>query len=623
MFKKKRNWSIQESRISFWFLRLDLICAGAAAGIWWTQGHAVVWPIFIALTPWMIRLAVGEFPFQRTELDYSIGQFLICAGIGVWSAYQRETAWPKLWLIISSVFLFFALARQPRQNISFMLNVLSWSGAAIGLFFLLGHNWGGQPSDVNLIDQIGIRWMELRPQVIIPTLHPNVAGGILAVLLPYAILNGIISWKSDRGGTAAGLRLVSGLLTSILIAWGLLMSSSRAAWFALGAACVIWLGSLLKRMAFSSGDRLLRTALIFLIGVTLILIGYVGLNKPDVLLKFADQLPGQPSGVSRIELYRNTIDLIGDFLFSGGGLAAFPGLYSQYVMSIPHYLFGYSHNLYLDVALEQGILGLTAFLAVLLGSIFILCQRPSEDAGFRQISLLKQATWIGLLVMILHGFFDDPLYGMQGTPLLFLIPGMIVAIRNMSVDPNERHEVSDTDRQRILKGLRLVGVAILAAGTVVVLSRRDPRSAFISNLGSVSMSKIQLADFPSGEWNKNTDTAFLETSRQFFRKALAIDPSDRTANYRLGLISMTERDFAAALDYLVLAYKESPSNRGIIKNLGYCYAWLGNYEQSLIFLGNIPEAEQELEVYRWWWRSLGREDLSNKAQEMRALLVEG
>lgn len=105
-----------------------------------------------------------------------------------------------------------------------------------------------------------------------------------------------------------------------------------------------------------------------------------------------------------------------------------------------------------------------------------------------------------------------------------------------------------------------------------------------------------------------------------FQRALMIDPADRTANHRLGLIAMSERDYESAETYLEAAYREDPNNRGIIKVLGFCTAWLGDYDRSFEFLKQIPEAEQELEVYAWWWQSQGLDDLSLKARMMSAHL---
>ena len=92
--------------------------------------------------------------------------------------------------------------------------------------------------------------------------------------------------------------------------------------------------------------------------------GFALLRFRDLATYF-DRTPGFPSASSRSQLAVDALRLVGDFPFTGGGLNAFPGLYSEYLRVIPHYLFGYSHNLYLDVSIEQGLAGLAALLAVL------------------------------------------------------------------------------------------------------------------------------------------------------------------------------------------------------------------------------------------------------------------
>jgi len=47
--------------------------------------------------------------------------------------------------------------------------------------------------------------------------------------------------------------------------------------------------------------------------------------------------------------------------------------------------------------------------------------------------------------------------------------------------------------------------------------------------------------------------------------------------------------------------------------LGYCYVWLGDLKKGEEFLSRIPEAQEELDVYIWWWNTQGRSDLSNNA----------
>jgi lipopolysaccharide biosynthesis regulator YciM len=95
--------------------------------------------------------------------------------------------------------------------------------------------------------------------------------------------------------------------------------------------------------------------------------------------------------------------------------------------------------------------------------------------------------------------------------------------------------------------------------------------------------------------------------------ALQADPTNRTANHRLGIISMLDEDFQSAAMYLERAHQKAPNHRGINKSLGYCYVWLGDMEKAELLLSKIPEATRELDVYVWWWDEQGRPDLSMQA----------
>jgi hypothetical protein len=43
---------------------------------------------------------------------------------------------------------------------------------------------------------------------------------------------------------------------------------------------------------------------------------------------------------------------------------------------------------------------------------------------------------------------------------------------------------------------------------------------------------------------------------------------------------------------------------------------LGDRDKAQVFLSKIPEANDELGVYTWWWGTQGRGDLSEKATLM-------
>jgi hypothetical protein len=83
---------------------------------------------------------------------------------------------------------------------------------------------------------------------------------------------------------------------------------------------------------------------------------------------------------------------------------------------------------------------------------------------------------------------------------------------------------------------------------------------------------------------------------------------------------MLRRDYESAAANLETAHREAPNHRGIIKNLGSAYVWLGELDKAQALLGRIPEAQSEMRVYIWWWETQGRPDLSENASMMASLL---
>jgi lipopolysaccharide biosynthesis regulator YciM len=147
----------------------------------------------------------------------------------------------------------------------------------------------------------------------------------------------------------------------------------------------------------------------------------------------------------------------------------------------------------------------------------------------------------------------------------------------------------------------------------LVFYSKNILSVWDANQGSVLMSQVELDGFPNNGWAGPAIVSNLSDSEIALRSSLQFAPNNRTANQRLGMISMLRQNFESASEYLETAYKVTPDHRGIVKSLGYCYVWLGDLEKAELFLSRIPEAQEELDVYIWWWDTQGRGDLSENA----------
>jgi tetratricopeptide (TPR) repeat protein len=311
-----------------------------------------------------------------------------------------------------------------------------------------------------------------------------------------------------------------------------------------------------------------------------------------------------------MEIYTNTRWLVSDFPFTGGGLASFPGLYSRYVMSVPVFLFGYAHNLFLDLALEQGIIGLLSFVFILGGSFWLIIGRESS-------ALLDGAVLAGLVVMALHGLVDNPLYGERGTPLLFLLPGFAVAL-DLTALPIRRRHRSLLEKGKAWWGWAALGLLALAYLAFVLV--RTGGGAWSENMGALRMARVELAGFPSGVWDDGSSLPELAPAEARFEQALRQDVYNFPAQYRLGLIDTLRGDFPAARQHLEQASRLAPDHRGVRKALAYSYVWLGLYEDAFPLLQGIPEARTEMEAYGGWWSIQGRGDLAAQAGQMAHLL---
>jgi hypothetical protein len=601
-----------------WFALADLGCVMASAVWWLSQPMIGGWPLFVALLPWMARLTAGQFPFRRTPLDWFMALFLLSAGVGVWVAYDREGAWIKFWVLVSATLFYFAMSAQPRTNIWLIVRLMGGIGVGMAGYFLLTNDWRGQPVKFEIIQRIGLWWMSVRPAVPAPPIHPNDVAYLIVMMTPF-VAAGVLRAKRDHD--RIGLGVAGAALCLVVIS--LLLTLSRGGWVALGSALGIWLlWRLSNRVAVRSGQPpslIFALLLFFLAAGASAGVAWATPGGPGMLFS---RLLSPVNGVSRLDLQLGTLPLVNDFLFTGGGLRAFPGLYSRYMLVIPDFFLVYSHNLFLDIVLEQGILGLLAFLGIMIGSVWQLIGRSGlVRPNVAYADVLRWATASSWIAIAVHGLVDDTLYGDQSTPILFWLAGLCVALTQVE----ERHQIAAREGARSFRwsGGKLAGVAALAfVAFGLVGFRQIWLSSWYANQGAVEMARVELAGWPEmARWQTDYDLAELAPAEVLFKQSLQLDPSNVTANYRLGLIAAKGGNETEAIARWAQANQTTPNHRGIRKVLGYAYVWQGQFDRAAGLLDGIAEAKSEMDTYSWWWGTQGRDDLAANAAQMAKLLA--
>jgi len=705
-----------------WLPYLDVACAITAGVLWYASSQW--WPLLIALAPWVIRFALTRRLTRRTPFDVPIALFLLTAVVGVWVAFDREAAWARFWLILGGVLIFYALAnaesagslaeKQARCSSDLRVWFLALFGAAAAVIFVLTNDWQASATKIGFLTRLGQALQAPLPRLPGPQANANIAGAILAMLLPFAGLaavqarrNLMDAPRAKRAGSrpvlprqgsspprgergpafpllrpaglagCAGLALGLGVASLILVAFGLVMTASRGAWVAV-------LGALLLAGAWLVAGRLCRGSparrrriLAGWLGLGLVAILVVATAWPGAIGALLGALPGPSAVGSRTELWRNGLTLVRDYPFTGLGLDGFMMAYSTYVMLLHVGFAPHAHNLYLDVAIEQGLPALLLLLAM--GALFFRAfwrEQTRPEAPGRRGQMAAAA--LSLLVILLHGLVDDPLYKSRAVLFLFVPLAFASSLpaqdAGWSTEPEAREEPSPAQNagrstspahpanpagrspancagrlasagrgerpergcssdsgnagrrsprgaktQRGSTGPRLALLAV-AVGVVLALAllcRAPLLTRVASNLGAVQQSQAELSVYTWPEWAIQDEVrrhVDLAAVVALYERALALDPGNASANRRLGQIELSLGQYGAALGHLQAARAAEPSSQTTRQLLGEAYLANGRLAEGRALWAGVSNQEAQLDIRVWWYEHIGEKE---RAEWMR------
>ncbi|MCC6191303.1 MAG: tetratricopeptide repeat protein [Anaerolineales bacterium] len=526
--------------------------------------------------------------------------FLATAALAVETAPAREAALARFALFLGAAGLYYAAANTPSRAKGAPASIMTAVALLLWVYFATQHVWTVYAAKSSIIGQLGLLLNRWAPDLGLPKLRHNEVASLLAVSLPLAAVPLARAWTGARRKPPAGQWFwAAGFgLAALGLALAESLSSALAAAAAAATAGWWWLAGRLATRTGQDRPRLFAIGL----GLAIATGGLMLMLAPGRAAAVLGTLPGLTGAQGRAAVFAQVWRLARDTPFTGAGLAAFPGYYSTYVLGIPSLMLTQAHNAYLNVLLEQGWPGLLSYLAVLAAG-WAAAARQWQAADPEQ-RLWALAGGLGLTVVILQGLGDGTLVA-SWAALALLVPAGLAA----GPEAQRRRNPLRGRGGLVAAGLALAGLA--AAGG---LTWRGWLAAWHADWGTVGFARVQLADWPTGQWSTGEEAPELEATRGAFERALALDPDNVTAHYRLGLLAELERDFATAARHLEQAHAADPGHRGIRKALAYAYVWLGETPAALPLLATLPETAGELSVYAWWWRTQGRADLARRAE---------
>jgi tetratricopeptide (TPR) repeat protein len=290
--------------------------------------------------------------------------------------------------------------------------------------------------------------------------------------------------------------------------------------------------------------------------------------------------------------------LVKDYPLIGAGLDGFQMLYSTYVLLLHVGYISHSHNLFLAVAIDQGLPGLLAliwmwvlFVAVVWRSV--RQRRPNSPQTADPIPLVGVAG-LSLIIILLHGTVDTALYG-RG--VLFLFVPMAFAVLTAQ-------EKEQGVKLRRVLSLVVIGVPLCLA----LLWPGRSLSLAYSNLGSVHQSQVELSLYSWPEWPIQDEvrrSVDLSRSVTEFEQALALNPRNATANRRLGMIELSLGLYEDALAHLEAAYETEPNVTTTRQLLGEALIVNGRLEEGQAIWSGAHKVQGQLDARVYWYQHIG------------------
>jgi tetratricopeptide (TPR) repeat protein len=561
---------------------------------------------------WLVRgLRTGAQFFPPHAPHAPLVIFLASAVIGAWAAPDLQTAIQRLYLILTAASLYLLLLESTsRIQRIFSLGFAFLVGLG-SLFLFTQIDWTAAGGRVGWVGQELAGLLRTFPQL--PLEYPpwdvlrNLIASLSGLGLIFVFAAAWEAWQLRRipgQSRQAFWQLLLALVGGVLLGIALAVTTSRTPWIIFAVLAGIGLLWQFFGMRSPRLFSIVLVAVLFLVGI--VLSGQMaGVNRWL-------GLSGSYGVGAREEIYAQSMQLAREKPFTGAGLGAFPALYSEYIQVIPYRSFldeSTGSNAYLNILVEQGVVGLTGYVGLLTMALWLGFQRlGAHPSPYRTAGLMA------VIFLALHGFSHSTLAATRALPLLLAPLGMALAW----AEAGKREPASGVTPARLdLAIYQLLFVGLVGA----FLFFPGVRAQGMANLGAVAMDRQQLAGFPRNAWRYAPQVSLPAPARTWFAQALALNPSNATANFRLGVAAMQQEDFSAASLHLEKARAGMPLHRGVQKILGYSLLWEGEIEQALPHLAELPEIPQELEIYIHWWRQHGRRDLSDLAREARTRLL--
>jgi len=388
--------------------------------------------LLLLILAWIVRWIVERRPGPSTPFNGALLLWAVMVAVGILVTAFPELTLPKATGLLLGMATYRCLVNVIREPDQLRLAVVGLAvvGLAITLAGVVSVQW---PEKVPLVTE---RIMVSMPRLLeLPGgpetgISANQFGGTLVIFLAL-LLSAALGVLQQRG---KNLYLVLLIPLALGVLFLIVLTQSRGAWLGAILGNVV----LLALWGAFSATRSWRYGLLGFSALCLVIlvggVGWIGLEPLERLWQ-------EPAGMTalgslgtlgfRQEVWRWALVATQDFPFTGCGLGTFREVVRLlYPLNVsPGYDIAHAHNIFLQVALDLGLPGLIAYLA-LLGIACIIGLRVAYRSSERRALALGLVG--GLISLHIYGLLDALAPGSKTDIVFWLTLGLLTVLDRLS-----------------------------------------------------------------------------------------------------------------------------------------------------------------------------------------------